>query len=95
MVTKKKVKTAKMAVTVKKVGTVKKAIIAHSQNGGFVTFYISGSRCIVTIMVHSVPTGQLVFSSRPVGRTVRYVIQLVNTSGQVGEYFIHRVRQFI
>ena len=46
-------------------------------------------------MVHSVPTGQLVFSSRPVVRTVRYVIQLVNTSGQVGEYFVHRVRQFI
>ena len=31
------------------------------------------------IMVHSVPTGQLAFSSRPVVRTVRYVIQLVNT----------------
>ena len=46
-------------------------------------------------MVYSVPTGQLVFSSRPVVRTVRYVIPLVNTSGQVGEYFVHRVRKFI
>ena len=37
-------------------------------------------------MVHSVPTRQLVFSSRPVVRTVRYVIPVVGTIGQVGEY---------
>ena len=53
------------------------------------------SRHGASLMVYSVPTGQLVFSSRPVVRTVRYVIPLVNTSGQVGEYFVHRVRQFI
>ena len=29
-------------------------------------------------MVYSVPTGQLVFSSRPVLKTVRYVLPLVN-----------------
>ena len=29
-------------------------IIAHSQNGGFVTFYISGSGCIVNISVWEV-----------------------------------------
>ena len=46
-------------------------------------------------MVHSVLTGQLVFSSRPVVRTVRYVIPLVNTSEQVGEYLVLRVRQFM
>ena len=39
-------------------------------------------------MVYSVPTGQLVFSSRPVVRTVRYVLPLVNTSRQLGEYFV-------
>ena len=57
--------------------------------------FMTSHFCLHTVMVHSVPTGQLVFSSRPVVRTVRYVIQLVNTSGQVGEYFVHRVRQFI
>ena len=49
----------------------------------------------VALMVYSVPTGQLIFSSRPVARTVRYVLPLVNSSGQVGEYFVHRVPQFI
>ena len=29
-------------------------IIAHSQNGGFITFDISGSRCIVTISIWEV-----------------------------------------
>ena len=47
------------------------------------------------LMVYSVPTGQLVFSSHPVVRTVRYILPLVNNSGLVGEYFVHRVRQFI
>ena len=50
---------------------------------------------ITTIVVYSVPTGQLVFTSRPVVRNVRYVLPLVNTSGQVGEYLVHLVRQFI
>ena len=48
-----------------------------------------------TLMVHSLPTRQLVFSSRPVVRTVRYVIPLVRTSGQLGEYVVLRVRQFM
>ena len=50
---------------------------------------------MICLMVHSVPTRQLVFSSRPVVRTVRYVIPLVGTSGQVGEWFVVRVRQFM
>ena len=49
-------------------------IIAHSQNGGFVTFYISGSRCIVNISVwevcpiiaHSQNGGFVTFTSREV-----------------------------
>ena len=47
------------------------------------------------IMVCSVPSGQLVFSSRPVVKTVRYFRPLVGTSGQLGEYFVRRVRQFM
>ena len=43
---------------------------------------------LYTVMVHSLPTRQVVFSSRPVVRTIRtmYFIPLVRTSGQVGEY---------
>ena len=48
-----------------------------------------------TLMVCSVPSGQLVFSSRPVVKTVRYFHPLVGTSGQLGEYFVRRVRQFM
>ena len=47
---------------------------------------------VTCVMVCSVPSGQLVFSSRPVVKTVRYFRPLVGTSGQLGEYF---VRQFM
>ena len=47
------------------------------------------------LMVRSVPSGQLVFSSRPIVKTVRYFRPLVGTSGQLGEYFVRRVRQFM
>ena len=46
-------------------------------------------------MACSVPSGQFVFSSRPVVKTVRYFRPLVGTSGQLGEYFVRRVRQFM
>ena len=47
------------------------------------------------LMVCSLPSGQFVFSSRPVVKTVRYFRPLVGTSGQLGEYFVRRVRQFL
>ena len=47
------------------------------------------------LMVCSLPSGQFVFSSRPVVKTVRYFRPLVWTSGQLGEYFVRRVRQFM
>ena len=56
-------------------------------------YYTTQYNCVV--MVRSVPNGQLVFSSRPVVRTVRYVIPLVRTSEQLGYYFVLRVRQFM
>ena len=47
------------------------------------------------VMACSVPSGQFVFSSRPVVKTVRYFRPLVGTSGQLGEYFVRRVRQLM
>ena len=46
-------------------------------------------------MLYSVPTGQLACSSRAVVKTVLVALPPVNTSGQVGEDFVLRVRQLM